>query len=180
MSAPAAIVERLNAMFAPHDSVIGRDLKRNLDHLLFESSLEPEAAAAALVALATAVGDASLAEAGADWLRAAGQDAALIREAREVAALMAMFNTYHHFRSKVADPAALGPVGLRNNTLGRPLMGKLPYERLAFAVSALSGCATCIASHEQQLRDLGATTETLHDLGRLAAILRAVKTLRGA
>ncbi|MGH9857599.1 MAG: carboxymuconolactone decarboxylase family protein, partial [Acidobacteriota bacterium] len=51
--------------------------------------------------------------------------------------------------------------------LARPVLGKERFEMLAFALSVLNGCESCIRSHEQVLRNAG-LADKLHDLARLA------------
>jgi alkyl hydroperoxide reductase subunit D len=61
--------------------------------------------------------------------------------------------------------------------LARPLLGKERFEMLAFTVSVLNGCETCTRAHEKTLRDADVGVEKIHDLARLASIVRALKTL---
>jgi alkyl hydroperoxide reductase subunit D len=48
---------------------------------------------------------------------------------------------------------------------------------LAFTVSVLNGCSTCVSAHEKTLRDAGVSVEKIHDLARIAAILKGLETL---
>lgn len=171
------LAERLDALFAPYATPIGRDLKLNLKKYLLDGALAPLDAAPTLLALAETTGDAALGEAATRWMESLAFPAEQIREAREGAALMAMLNTYYSFRGKVADESVYGAAGLRMTALARPELGKTRFEMLAFAVSVANGCASCIASHEQVLRGAGASTEQLHDLARLAAVVKAASRL---
>jgi alkyl hydroperoxide reductase subunit D len=171
------LAERLDALFQPYPTAIGRDLKLNLRKLLLEGALAPEAAAPVLLALAETTGDRAIGETAEAWMQALGFPEDQVREAREGAAMMAMLNTYYSFRGKVADEAAYGPAGLRMTALARPALGKERFEMLAFAVSVVNGCATCIAAHEKVLREAGVTVEQLHDLARLGAVVKAASRL---
>jgi alkyl hydroperoxide reductase subunit D len=48
---------------------------------------------------------------------------------------------------------------------------------LAFAVSVINGCETCVQSHEKVLKEAGLTLDQIHDLARVAAVTRAIQTL---
>jgi alkyl hydroperoxide reductase subunit D len=48
---------------------------------------------------------------------------------------------------------------------------------LAFAVSVLNGCESCIRSHEKVLREAGVSVDQVHDLARLAAVVKGLHAL---
>jgi AhpD family alkylhydroperoxidase len=48
---------------------------------------------------------------------------------------------------------------------------------LAFVISVLNGCETCARSHEKALKDGGASAEKIHELARLAAVVKGLKVL---
>src|SRR5256885_684523 len=76
----------------------------------------------------------------------------LLEEASDSAAIMGMLNVYYRFRHMVAKNDDYRTVGLRMTALAKPLLGKERFEMLAFAVSVLNGCESCIRSHEEVLR----------------------------
>ena len=51
---------------------------------------------------------------------------------------------------------------------------KADFEFWCLAVSAVNGCAQCLASHEQVLRDAGVSREQVHEGLRTASVLHAV------
>jgi alkyl hydroperoxide reductase subunit D len=96
----------------------------------------------------------------------------------ESAAIMGMLNTYYKFRSFIKERAEdYRTAGLRMTALARPALGKVPFEMLAFAVSVLNGCETCVVSHEKVLREAETNVEKIHDLARLAATVKAIQVL---
>jgi lipoyl-dependent peroxiredoxin subunit D len=101
-----------------------------------------------------------------------------IREAAESSAIMAMLNTYYRFKHMVAKEEDYRVAGLRMTSLARPVLGKEKFEMLAFAISVLNGCESCIRSHEEVLRKAGISIDKVHDLARLAAVVKALKTLK--
>jgi alkyl hydroperoxide reductase subunit D len=171
------IVERLDTLFEGRTTTIAKDLKLNLRKLLTESALPPEEAAPALVATAASAQDDRLLRVGVDWMQDLGFSDADIQEARESAAIMAMLNTYYKFKGLVPDASAYGPAGLRMTSLARPALGKDRFEMLAFAVSVINGCPSCIGSHEKALIDAGVGYDKLHDLARLGAVVKAASQL---
>jgi alkyl hydroperoxide reductase subunit D len=88
-----------------------------------------------------------------------------------------MLNVYYRFRYMVGNEEDYRAAGLRMTALARPVLGKERFEMLAFAVSVLNGCQSCIRSHEKVLRDAGVSTDKVHDLARLAAVVKGLHTL---
>jgi len=90
---------------------------------------------------------------------------------------MAMLNTYYRFRHFVHKDDDYRVAGLRMTALAKPQLGKERFEMLALAVSVLNGCESCVRSHEQVLRDAGVGADKIHDLARLASVVKALTTL---
>ena len=65
-------------------------------------------------------------------------------------------------------------------SLARPALGKERFEMLAFAVSVLNGCESCVRAHEKVLRDAGLTADKVHDLARLASVVKGLKALESS
>jgi len=173
--------EVLDVIYENHSSTIARDLKLNLKRLLTESALSPEEATITLLATATSVGDARLAAHAREQLASVGLPDDQIREAAESAAMMGMLNTYYRFKHMVGPrdgkEEEYRTAGLRMTALARPALGKERFEMLAFAVSVLNGCEMCIRSHEQALRGHGLTVDKIHDLARIAAVVKGLSAL---
>ena len=104
------------------------------------------------------------------------------KEAEESAAIVGMLNTYYKFRSFMSHAGETKledyrTAGLRMTALARPALGKVNFEMLAFTVSVVNGCETCVISHEAVLREAGLGAEKIHDLARMASVVKALKTL---
>lgn len=153
-------------------STIAKDLNLNLQRVLSEASLEPIEAHLVLLALATSIESRPLAEAATETLLGLMVPSDEIQEAKESAALMAMLNTYYKFRHMIQKPTDYGNAGLRMQSLVKPVLGKHRFEMLAFAISVLNGCETCIRSHEEVLRNEGTNADKIHDLARLASVVK--------
>src|SRR5262249_27717496 len=143
-------------------STIAKDLRLNLKRILHESSLTAEEGHLALMALATAVEYGALKEFAVTMFEKLGFAEEQIREAAESSAIMAMLNTYYRFRYMVNKDQDYATAGLRMTSLARPALGKEKFEMLAFALSVLNGCQSCVRSHEEVLRNAGLTTDKIH------------------
>lgn len=164
------------------ETTISRDLNLNLQKLTSGGSLEPKEAFLALLATARSVGYDELAELARQQLRALGLNEAEIREGEESAAIMGMLNTYYKFRTFIgkSNEEKLNDyrqAGLRMTALARPVLGKVNFEMLAFAVSVVNGCETCVTSHEAVLREAGVSVDKIHDLARMASVVKALQAL---
>jgi alkyl hydroperoxide reductase subunit D len=163
--------------FESKDTTIARDLRLNLRKLLDESSLTPEEATLACLATATSTENAPLAAHAREKAAALGIAPEKIQEAAESAAIMGMLNTYYKFRHMIDKPDDYRTAGLRMTSLARPALGKETFEMLAFAVSVINGCESCIRSHEQVLREAGVSVDKVHDLARMAAVAQGIRAL---
>lgn len=174
------LISEFESLYSDHQSAIARDLKINFKRILEDSSLSKEEATMATLALARSLDFREIALAARTTLVREGIDAPKILEVEEAAAIMGMLNTYYRFRHFVDEQhegESYGPAKLRMQSLGNPLLGKERFEILAFAVSIINGCEKCVVSHEKALQALGVEDEKLHDLARLAATLKGLRSL---
>lgn len=161
----------------------GRDLKLNLTKALEGSSLDVSEATLAVVALGAASGNFGLQALAEEKLKELDFTEEQILEARTAGALVGMLNMYYRFKHLLShsDPTAserYKNAGLRMTALAKPALGKTRYEMLAFAVSVLNGCETCLVAHEKVLRAEGVPDEKIHDLARLAATVWGTSRLQ--
>jgi alkyl hydroperoxide reductase subunit D len=170
-------VEPIDTLLESHTGVIARDLKLNLTRLLQDGPLSPEEALLATLAISTSLDYGDMANYARQQLSQAGVSEDQIQEAAQSAALMGMLNTYYRFRHFVGSPDEYRVAGLRMTVLAKPVLGKQRFEMLAFAVSVINGCESCVRAHEKTLRDSGVSTEKVHDLAKLSAVLTALRTL---
>ncbi|OFZ20901.1 MAG: hypothetical protein A2X94_04740 [Bdellovibrionales bacterium GWB1_55_8] len=157
-------------------TTIARDLKLNLKRIVTEGALAPEESLFALLATATSTEDRELIALARTELKKRDATQEQIQEAAESAAIMAMLNTYYRFKHMVGKDD-YSTAGLRMTSLARPVLGKERFEMLAFAVSVLNGCQSCVGSHEQALREAGVSVDKIHDLARLASVVKALRAL---
>jgi len=174
----STISDELDLLFREQDSVIARDLKVNLKRSLQSGALAPEEAHFALLAAASALDLRPFAAYAVEALARFGVPAEQIREAAESAAIMGMLNVYYRFKHMTEHGEDYRSAGLRMTVFSNPALGKTRFEMLAFAVSVLNGCESCIRSHERVLREAGASVDKIHELVRIAAIVKGVDALR--
>ena len=68
------------------------------------------------------------------------------------------------------------PARLRMQIIGNPGVPKLDFELACLAASAITGCASCVQSHEEAVRKGGGTKEMVQDAVRIAAVINGVAT----
>ena len=170
--------------FDPIENLIGetstpiaRDLKLNLRRILEDGALSPKQGLLTLLALSCSLEYRELAKEVHRQLVDFGIEQASITEAAESASLMAMLNVYYRFKHMVHQDEKYPSAHLRMTALSKPTLGKTQFEMLAFAVSCINGCETCIVSHERVLAEAEVSAEQIHDLARLAAIVKGLKSL---
>jgi alkyl hydroperoxide reductase subunit D len=168
-----------NEILGEPQTSIQRDLYMNLTKLLSDSSLEPKERYLSLLALSQALKFQAFANYAVEELKKLGLTDEQILEAKESAGIMGMLNTYYKFKSYLPESVIELYVraGLRMQSLMKPVNGKDLFEQMAFAVSVLNGCPSCIASHEEALRKAGTSIDKIHDLARLASVIKGVYAL---
>ncbi|CAN5609485.1 carboxymuconolactone decarboxylase family protein [soil metagenome] len=179
----SAVLTTLDRLFGERQTTIAKDLKLNYRRMIEESTLSKQESALLSVALAKSVDFTELLNAAKVEAIEAGVSEAGVQEAEESAAIMGMLNIYYRYRHFVehADPAAkdeYGAAKLRMTSLGNPVLGKEMFETLALAVSAINGCEMCVSSHEKALMHLGVKRDKLHDVARIAAVVKGLSMLQ--
>lgn len=151
-----------------------KDLRVNLG-VLSTSSLAPEAAwgaalTAALVAKQPTVIEAILEEAQAHL------SAEQVEGCKSAAAIMSMNNVWYKFGDLVADDELKGqPPKLRMNAMvSNGGVGPVLFETWSLSASVVNACGTCVNAHVAQLRNHEVSTQNLVDVGRIAAVVKAV------
>ena len=162
-------LDRLKERLPDH----ARDQRINLGVIAASTALTPAQAWTIAVACA------NLARAP-ELVRAVEADAPLepaaLAAARGAAAIMGMNNVYYRFLHFMGEDSEYGhmPARLRMQIIGNPGIDKLDFELACLAASAITGCESCVRSHEQAVRERGGTKEMVQDAVRIAAVLHAV------
>jgi alkyl hydroperoxide reductase subunit D len=146
-----------------------RDVRMNLASVLADSSFEPRLAHAVALASALASKNEALAAAidASEHLDDDARD-----DARAAAALMAMNNVFYRFRHMVGkEEYAQMPARLRMTRLAKPRTGKVGFELLSLAVSAIHGCEACVRAHEKGVLEGGLSEANVLDAVRIASVV---------
>lgn len=101
---------------------------------------------------------------------------AVIVGAKGAASIMGLNNVYYRFLHFMGEASEYGhmPARLRMQVIGNPGIDKLDFELACLAASAINGCASCVRSHENAVRERGGTKLMVQDAVRIAAVLHAV------
>lgn len=154
-----------------------QDIKHNLDALVAETTLSDQQKWGCFLACAYAAGEPT-------FIRAIEHetDARLSAEAKiavkKAAAIMAMNTVYyrainllqnHDYR---AEPPNLSMAALSN-----PGIDKIDFELWALAISAVSGCGSCLNAHESELHKRGVSLLRVQTALRIAAVVNAASAV---
>lgn len=182
MSLAAKVDHFIESNFPGKETSVFKDLSLNFKKLLGDSSLEPLEKLLNVGAIARSLHWKSLEQFAGLELQGLGLSAEEIEESFEAAALMGMLNTYYKFKSflspEVLADTAYQRAGLRMNALMKPVNGKEKFEMMALSVSVVNGCSTCVSSHEKALTDIGVSRDKIHDLARLASVIKGLSHLQ--
>jgi alkyl hydroperoxide reductase subunit D len=152
-----------------------RDLRINLGIITSSTALSPAQAWQIAVASAHATRSSELASTVES---ASGLPTSQLQAARGAAAIMAMNNVYYRFLHMMGESSEYQtmPARLRMQIIGNPGVPKLDFELACLAASAITGCASCVRSHEDAVRKGGGTKEMVQDAVRIAAVIHGVAT----
>ena len=150
-----------------------KDIKLNLSSVLKQTELTPQqlwgtAIACAIASRNQAVLN-SISVESRSHITEQAADAA-----RTAAAIMSMNNIYYRFLHLTDNekykqaPARLRMQGIRTHGIDQA-----DFELWCTAVSAINNCKTCVASHEQVLREKGISEEQVAAAVRIAAVIHA-------
>jgi alkyl hydroperoxide reductase subunit D len=90
---------------------------------------------------------------------------------------MNMLNNYYKTRFSLDTKDDYLKADLRMQTLISSALGKNKFEAIAFVISSVNGCPYCVNSHEKSLKQHRFSTDQIHELIRLASIVKAISVL---
>ena len=168
-------LQRLSAV----DSRFLKDLKLNVAAVLGSNNMNRKEAAMLALSVAVNEKNEALKNAFEQMARSEGAADAEIAEVHTCTALMITNNVFYRFRHYMHDNVYYNntPAGLRMSSMMNPVMGKELFELMSLMVSALNGCERCVTSHEQSVKQHGASEPRIYDAIRLGAVIRSLCAL---
>lgn len=154
-----------------------RDLRVNVKNVLTSTHIQSKESY--LLALSIAVNEKNdlLVKSFTEKAKELEASEAEIAETIACASMLASNNVFYRFRhfTKDTNPAyQTMPAGIKMNVMMNPVLGKELFELMSLAVSAVNGCESCVNSHEESVRKLGASDARIFDAIRLASVIRGL------
>ncbi|HMN23018.1 MAG: carboxymuconolactone decarboxylase family protein [Ignavibacteriaceae bacterium] len=154
-----------------------RDLRVNVKNVLTSTNIQSKESY--LLALSIAVNEKNdlLVKSFTEKAKELEASEAEIAETIACASMLASNNVFYRFRhfTKDTNPAyQTMPAGIKMNVMMNPVLGKELFELMSLAVSAVNGCESCVNSHEESVRKLGASDARIFDAIRLASVIRGL------
>lgn len=168
-------LERLVAV----DSKFIRDLKLNVSNVLGSASMNKKETA--MLALSVAVNQKHeiLMSAFEQLAVKEGATAEEISETHACTSVMNANNVFYRFRHYMdgIEFYQNQPAGMRMSVMMNPVMGKGLFELMSLVVSAVNGCERCVTSHENSVKQHGASEQRVFDAIRLAAVVKSLTVI---
>jgi len=158
------------------DSRFIRDLKLNVSAVLSSTNMNRKEST--LLALSVAVNEKHevLMKAFEGLARKEGATDAQIAETHACTGVMSANNVFYRFKHYLdgVEYYNTQPAGLRMSVMMNPVLGKEFFELMSLVVSSVNGCERCVTSHENSVKQHGATEPRIYDAIRLAAVIKSL------
>jgi lipoyl-dependent peroxiredoxin subunit D len=154
-----------------------RDLRVNLKNTLGSENFSIKEAYLIALAVAANEGNKILTNAFINHAKLNGANENETAEAIACASQLASNNVFYrfkHFIKSSNENYQPMPAGIKMNIMMNPVLGKELFELISLAVSAVNGCESCVNSHEESVRKLGASEVRIFDAIRLASVIRGL------
>lgn len=158
------------------DSRFIKDLKLNVSGVLGSTNFNrKETSLLALSVVANQKHDLLMA-AFESKARNEGASDAEIAEVYACTALMNTNNVFYRFRHYMDGVEYYNnqPAGLRMSSMMNPVLGKELFELMSLVISAVNGCQRCVVSHENSVKQHGASEQRIYDGIRLGAVIKSL------
>jgi alkyl hydroperoxide reductase subunit D len=158
------------------DSRFLRDLKLNVANVLGSNHFTKKEAFLLALAVANNQKNEVLQTVFEALARKEEANDAEIAETIACTAVMNINNVFYRFRHYLVgnEYYEKTPAGLRMNVMMNPVLGKEFFELMSMAVSALNGCERCVSSHENSVKQQGASEARIYDAVRLVAVIKSL------
>ena len=158
------------------DSRFLRDLKLNVANVLGSNNFTKKEAFLLALAVATNQKNDVLQHSFEAMAKKEEANDAEIAETIACTAVMNINNVFYRFRNYMAgnEYYEKTPAGLRMNVMMNPVLGKEFFELMSMAISTVNGCERCVTSHEQSVKQQGASEARIYDAVRLVAVIKSL------
>lgn len=161
------------------DSRFLRDLKLNVSNVLGSASMNKKETA--MLALSVAINQKHevLINAFEQMAAKEGASEAEIAETHACTSIMNANNIFYRFKHYMdgVEFYQNQPAGLRMSVMMNPVMGKEFFELMSLVVSAVNGCERCVSSHENSVKQHGASEQRIFDAIRLGAVVKSLSVI---
>ena len=158
------------------DSRFIRDLKLNVSSVLGSANMNRKETT--LLALSVAINQKHevLIKAFENLAKNEGANEAEVAETHACVGVMNVNNVFYRFRHYMdgVDYYENQPAGLRMSAMMNPVLGKEFFELMSLVISAVNGCQRCVISHENSVKQHGATEARIYDAIRLSAVIKSL------
>jgi alkyl hydroperoxide reductase subunit D len=155
-----------------------KDLKINVSNMLNSKNLTKKESY--LISLAVAVNQKheALQQSFTRLALKEGASEEEIAEAISITSLMNVNNVFYRFRHYMDhEYYNQTPAGIKMSIMLNPVSGKEFFELLSLVISALNGCEMCVRSHEDSVKQHGASRDRIFDAVRLGAVIKGLITI---
>lgn len=175
--APESVTPRLEKLMLSEARYI-KDLKINVSNVLNSKNINKKESY--LIALAVAVNQKhdALEQSFTRLALKEGASEQEVAEAISITSLMNVNNVFYRFRHYMDhEYYNQAPAGIKMSIMLNPVLGKEFFELLSLVVSALNGCEMCVRSHEDSVKQHGASRDRIFDAVRLGAVIKGLITI---
>ncbi|MBX9852811.1 MAG: carboxymuconolactone decarboxylase family protein [Cytophagaceae bacterium] len=152
-----------------------KDLKINVSNSLNSKHLSKKESLLIGFAVALNEKNSLLAESFERMAVKEGASEAEIAEVTATTSLMNTNNVFYRFRHFMDDEFyTQTQAGIKMTIMMNPVLGKEFFELLSLVISSLNGCEMCVRSHEESVKNHGASKERIFDAVKLGSIIKGL------
>lgn len=175
---PEEAIFKFLEQLAISDSRYLKDLRINVSNVLNSPNLSKKESF--LLALCVAINEKNepLISSFQNLAISAGASENEIAETAACTSLLNANNVFYRFRHFLEKESYNSmPAGIKMTVMGNPVLGKEFFELMSLVVSALNGCEMCVRSHEESVKNHGASEARIFDAIRLGSIIKSLNTI---
>lgn len=164
---------------AAADSRTLRDLKLNVNNVLSGTNMSRKEALLLALSIASNEKNETLIKSFEQLAKNEGGSDAEVAEVHACVIVMNANNVFYRFKHFMEgnEYYTNTPAGLRMSVMMNPVVGKEFFELMSLVISAVNGCERCVTSHENSVKQHGASEARIYDAIRLGAVIKSFCTV---